>query len=57
MGERHEFETLCGKSITVETDEPELYREPESLCLLCPQDSCLIYADYFYEATHYNNPG
>ncbi|HUS77222.1 MAG TPA: hypothetical protein VM050_00960 [Patescibacteria group bacterium] len=56
MGERHEFETLCGKTITVETDDPERYCEPESLCLLCPQDSCLIYAYYFYEVTHYNNP-
>jgi hypothetical protein len=52
----HEFEALCGKIIGVVTDRPETYDTPESLCLLCPKDSCAIYTDYLYESTHYNNP-
>jgi hypothetical protein len=52
----HEFETLCGKVISVVTDKPETYDTSESLCLLCPEDSCTIYTDLQYESTHYNNP-
>jgi hypothetical protein len=57
MGDKHELQALCGRIMIVETEESELYDEPENLCLLCPLGSCHIYTDYLYEATHYYNPG
>lgn len=57
MGEKLELQALCGSIMIVETEEPELYDEPENLLLLCTLDNCHIYTDYLYQANHYNNPG
>jgi hypothetical protein len=51
------LKAICGKVFEAEEIDEELTRYPEYVCSrLCPETSCATYMNYFYDATHHNDP-
>ena len=51
-GREYEFEAICGKRVTVVTDDPEYYETLKVLCHSCPKRSCEIYFDWSHHLTY-----
>lgn len=51
------LKAICGREFEAEEVDEELSRHPEYVCSrLCPETSCATYMNYFYDATHHNDP-
>jgi hypothetical protein len=48
---------ICGKTFEANKVDKELADYPEYVCSrFCPEKSCSRYMEYFYNATHHNDP-
>jgi len=51
------LKAICGRVFETENVDEALAVYPEYVCSrLCPETSCSKYMDYFYDATHHNDP-
>ena len=51
------LKAICGREFEADEVDKDLVAYPEYVCSrLCSETSCATYMNYFYNATHHNDP-